>query len=270
MPLESHNRREQPQNFISSARREHLPKYSPDGTRIAFESGRSGNEEIWISNADGSHLVQLTAFRNAWSGSPRWSPDGQKIAFDSNAAGNWDIYVTGAQGGHAVRLTTTESQEFRPSWSHDGKWIYFCSTRTGQPQVWKIPAAGGAAVPVTKHGGGVAFESTDGEDLYYTKTKEDQQLWKMPVRGGDETRVLGPMLDNNFAVSKRGIYFLESARSETNLRVRFFSFATRTIQTLGVVPGPSADEIDVSPDERWLLYATTDGGSELMLIENLH
>ena len=275
MRLDRSNHGEQPRNFISSARREHLPKYSPDGTRIAFESGRSGNEEIWIGNADGSHLVQLTAFRNgAWSGSPRWSPDGQKIAFDSNASGNWDIYVIGAQGGHAVRLTTAESQEFRPSWSHDGKWVYFCSTRTGEPQVWKIPAGGGVAVPVTKHGGAVAFESKDGDDLYYTKAPKDQQLWKMPVRGGDETRVLGSMLDNNFAVSKRGIYFLDGARSDANLTVRFFSFATRAIQTLGAVPGPSADEIDVSPDERWLLYSSIDSGGEssgeLMLIENVH
>jgi Tol biopolymer transport system component len=260
------NERGQAQSFIASTRIEVLPRYSPDGQRITFQSGRSGNQEIWICNADGSHPVQVTAFRNAWAGSPRWSPDGQKIAFDGNAAGNWDIYVVGSQGGQVVRLTTIESQEFRPSWSHDGKWIYFCSTRTGHPQVWKIRAAGGAAVPVTKHGGDVAFESVDGNDLYYTK---DQQLWKMPVGGGDETRVLASVLDNNFAPAKRGIYFLEGASSDANLRVQFLSFATHAIQTVGMVPGPSGDEISVSPDERWLLFGTIGGaGSELMLIEN--
>jgi Tol biopolymer transport system component/DNA-binding winged helix-turn-helix (wHTH) protein len=261
------NEPEQAHSFISSTRAEVLPKYSPDGRRIAFHSTRSGNHEIWVCNADGSHPVQLTAF-HAWSGSPRWSPDGQKIAFDGNAAGNWDIYVIGSQGGQAVRLTTSEAQEFRPSWSHDGKWVYFCSTRTGHLQIWKIPSAGGAAVAVTKHGGGVAFESMDGEDLYYTK---DQQLWKVPVRGGEETRVLASLLDNNFAPVKRGIYFLEGTPSDANLRVQFLSFATHAIQTIGLVPGPSADEISVSPDERWLLFGTmSGGGSELMLIENFH
>lgn len=266
MPLDR-NQREQAHSFIASSRFEFLPKYSPDGRRIAFESGRSGNDEIWICNADGFHPVQLTRLR-AWAGSPRWSPDGQKIAFDSNAAGNWDIYVIGSQGGKAIRLTASESQEFRPSWSHDGQFVYFCSTRTGQPQVWKIPTASGAAAAVTKHGGDVAFESMDGEDLYYTK---DQQLWKIPVRGGDETRVLTSLLNNNFAPAKRGVYFLEGTPSDANLHVQFLSFATHIVQTIGMVPGPVVDEISVSPDERWLLFGTRRGaGSELMLIENFH
>jgi Tol biopolymer transport system component/DNA-binding winged helix-turn-helix (wHTH) protein len=260
--------REQPQSFISSTRGEILARYSPDGGRIAFESSRSGNDEIWICNADGSHPVQLTKFRNAWSGSPRWSPDGERIAFDSNAAGSWDIYVIGSQGGQAVRLTTTETQEFRPSWSQDGKWVYFCSKRTVQPQVWKIPAEGGTAIQVTQHGGGVAFESRDGETLYYSR---NQQLWQVPVRGGEETPVLASVLDNNFEPSQRGIYFLEGAPSDANLRLQFFSFATRHIQNVGMVPGPVWGEISISPDERWLLFGTRDGeGRELMIIGNFH
>src|SRR3954466_815858 len=75
-------------------------------------------------------------------------------------------YVIPSQGGKPTRLTKSETNEFRPSWSHDGKWIYYCQTRTGHVQVWKIPASGGAEVQVTTNGGGVAFESVDGEDLY--------------------------------------------------------------------------------------------------------
>jgi Tol biopolymer transport system component/DNA-binding winged helix-turn-helix (wHTH) protein len=260
------NKREQAQMFISSTRMEHLARYSPDGRRIAYQSGRSGSQNIWVCNADGSHPVQLTAVRGAWAGSPRWSPDGQKITYDSNVTGNWDIYVIDAQGGPPVQLTTTNTQEFRPSWSNDGRWIYFCSTRTGQPQVWKVPSTGGTTVPITKNGGGVAFESTDGKDLYYTK---EQQLWKMPVRGGNETLVLASMLDNNYAPVKRGIYFLEGTATDAGLRLQFLNFTTDAIQHIGTVPGPSADEISVSPDERWFLYSTTSGaGSELMLIKN--
>jgi Tol biopolymer transport system component len=266
MPLHG-NGTERALPLISSTRLEFLPKYSPDGLRIAFESNRSGNEEIWICNADGSHLVQLTAFR-AWAGSPRWSPDGQKIAFDGNAAGNWDIYVISSQGGQAVRLTASESQEFRPSWSHDGKWIYFCSTRTGRPEVWKVPATGGTESAVTKQGGGVAFESVDGRDLYYTK---GQELWRIPVRGGEETRVLPSLFENEFVPTKHGIYFIEGGASETNLRLQFLDFATHAIKTIGMVPAPVGDEMSVSPDERWMLFQKCDrDGSELMLVENFH
>jgi Tol biopolymer transport system component/DNA-binding winged helix-turn-helix (wHTH) protein len=261
---------EEAQNFISSTRIEFHAKYSPDGKRIAFESNRSGNNEIWISDANGSNPVQLTAFRNAWAGSPRWSPDGRKITFDCNAAGTWDIYVISSQGGKSTRLTTNEANEFRPSWSHDGNWIYYCSTRTGHGQVWKLPANGGAEVQVTRRGGYIAFESLSGEDLYYTK---EHELWKTPVRGGDEVRVLKSPAEIYFAPAKRGIYFLEDTQSFDNtLSLKFLDYTTHAIKTIAAIPGPFADdEISVSPDEQWMLYGKTGrGGSELMLIENFH
>ena len=79
------------------------------------------------------------------------------------------------------------------------------------------------------------------------------------------------VLDDNFAPTKNGIYFLQGAPSDANLRLQFLSFATHSIQTIGMVPGPGGDEIAVSPDDRWLLFGTREGaGSELMLIENFH
>lgn len=258
--------RGQTQILISSTRLDGLAKYSPDGQRIAFESNRSGYDEIWTSQADGSHLVQLTAFR-AWAGSPRWSPDAQKIAFDSNVAGNWDIYVIGAHGGQPVRLTRSDSNEYRPSWSQDGKWIYYCSTRTQPRQIWKIPATGGAEVQVTKHGGYVAFESVDGKDLYYNN---EQGLWKMPVQGGDETMVLPSLIDAEFAPTKNGLYFVDgSAFSDSTPHLRFLNFSTHAIETVATVPGPARAEISVSSDEQWMLFNKLDNeASELMLIEN--
>ena len=61
--------------------------YSPDGRKVAFESDRGGVINIWLSNADGSHSVQLTTLKRE-SGTPRWSPDGRQLVFDSIEAGN--------------------------------------------------------------------------------------------------------------------------------------------------------------------------------------
>ena len=63
--------------FIASTRMETDPQYSPDGTKIAFESFRSGKDEIWICNSDGSNAWQLTS--TTASGTPNWSPDGQSL-----------------------------------------------------------------------------------------------------------------------------------------------------------------------------------------------
>jgi len=254
----------EPKNFISSTRVDHHAQYSPDGKRIAFESDRSGNPEIWVCNADGSSPVQITSFRNAAAGSPRWSPDGRMIAFDGDAAGSWDIYTISASGGKPNRLTGSDTNEFRPSWSHDGKWIYY---GTGQAQIWKKPAGGGPAIQVTKDGGSVAFESVDGKDLYYTKERE---LWRIPVQGGTEVRVLKSLVYNSFALTARGLYFLEgSESSDLNPRLKFLDPATQAVTLITAVPFPTRGEFAVSPDEKWILFGKVDRvASELMLVEN--
>ena len=75
------------------------PQVSPDGKRLAFQSDRSGNWEIWAAHDDGSNPVQLTSFNGPHTGTPRWSPDGQQIAFDSRPEGRSDIFVISAAGG---------------------------------------------------------------------------------------------------------------------------------------------------------------------------
>src|SRR5205823_5696125 len=156
-----------PAKFIASTRRDTQSYYSPDGKRIVFESNRSGNEEIWICNADGSHPVQLTYFGDAWAGSPMWSPDGAEIALGSNAAGTWDIYVISSGGGKPRRLTNDGADQSWPSWSRDGKSIYYFSTRGKQGQIWKMRTTGGPERQVTRNGGLWSNESLDGKDLYY-------------------------------------------------------------------------------------------------------
>ena len=148
-----------PTRLIASTQADSNPQYSPDGRKITFNSNRSGSDEIWVCDADGSRPMRLTHFNGHGVGSPRWSPDGQRIAFDSRQEGHADIYVVRADGGRPRRITTEPSSEVRPSWSRDGRFIYFGSDRTGNWQVWKAPAEGGAAVQVTKGGGREACRS---------------------------------------------------------------------------------------------------------------
>ena len=91
--------------------------WSPDGRRIAFVSDRDGNDEIYVINADGSGLRNLT--RNpGWDGRPVWSPDGRTIGFVSGRGGNCDkhtrktgrgfncdVYVMNADGSGQRNLT---------------------------------------------------------------------------------------------------------------------------------------------------------------------
>jgi len=80
------------------------PVWSPDGQRIAFVSGRDGNQEIYVMNADGSGQRNLTQGPGGGS-SPAWSPDGRKIAFRSLRDGNGEVYVMNADGSMQQNLT---------------------------------------------------------------------------------------------------------------------------------------------------------------------
>ncbi|NYT18790.1 MAG: hypothetical protein GKC08_00620 [Methanosarcinales archaeon] len=68
------------------------PVFNPEGTKIAFVSDRSGNSDIWVMNANGVGIEQLT-FENSTQTYPAWSPEGDKIAFSSNEGGNYNIWT---------------------------------------------------------------------------------------------------------------------------------------------------------------------------------
>jgi eukaryotic-like serine/threonine-protein kinase len=263
-----------PTLFISSTRDDQSPQFSPDGKRIAFESARSGYAEIWVCDADGSNALQLTSFGGPDVTTPRWSPDGQRIAFDSNATGEYDIWVVGANGGKPKRMTTHPANDGNPSWSHDGKWIYFDSARAGEQQVFKIPANGGEAIQVTRDSGFAPLESPDGKLLYYVKALAATDVWKVPVEGGQASKVLEGLSSYlNLAIVDNGIYFVPVRERGRGSSVKFLSFTTNQIKPVASFEKPlvfgSLGGLAVSPDGRWILYTQVEqAGSELMLVEN--
>ena len=258
-----------PVRFIHTTRQDFAAQYSPDGKRIAFESDRNGVKGIWVSDADGSNLEELFSQSGASCGTARWSPDGQRIAFDFNPEGNYDIYVTRASGGKPMPLTTDSADDVAPSWSRDGKWVYFGSKRTGRDEVWKVSAEGGKAVRVTRNGGETAFESSDGQSVYYIKGGYSGGLWKMPVSGGEESKVLPSVFNRAFSLVNDGIYFIPAPGADRKSSIQFLSFATAQVKTVAPTSALPFEGLSVSPDGRSLLFSQFDDAkSDLMLVEN--
>lgn len=94
------------------------PSYSPKGDKIVFTSDRDGNEEIYISNPDGSKPVRLTK-NNGRDFAPSWSPDGKKIAFTTDRDGlyNEEIYVMNIDGSKQVNVSNNPTIDRYPVWS---------------------------------------------------------------------------------------------------------------------------------------------------------
>ncbi len=115
--------------FVSSPESDYSAEYSPDGTKVALVSRRSGHLEIWVCTASGADCSPITSMRGPEVGSPKWSADGLQIAFDSDQGGHDEIYTVAVEGGAPRRITTEKSHQARPNWSADGRWIYFASDR---------------------------------------------------------------------------------------------------------------------------------------------
>ncbi len=142
---------------------EENPVWSPDGSRIAFQSipydqfldelGKKLYEhdyDIWSIQPDGSSATNLTPDSPAYDGTPKWSPDGQSIAFVSNRSGNMDIWVMRADGTNLIDLTATSANpDVGPIWSPDGRYIaYSAVTVVGMSyEVW-IVSPDGSSDPI--------------------------------------------------------------------------------------------------------------------------
>jgi serine/threonine protein kinase/WD40 repeat protein len=253
---------------IASTRQDIHCKFSPDGRRVAFTSTRSGEWEIWVSDPDGSHAVQLTFMHAQATGGPHWSPDGQRLVFASDLEGQFEVYEIAAAGGQPRRITSHQAFDHAANYSADGKWIYFCSTRNGPYQIWKVPASGGDAVQVTANEGFVSFESPDGAYLYYTESSQTSSpLWRVPTSGGQPVKVLDGIVMWDFSVLEKGIYYIGRAGAETQLQ--FYDFATRTSKTVARNLGEAAGGVTATSDGRTILFSRMDSTiDDLMLVEN--
>lgn len=262
----------QPRPLIRSARADLSEQFSPDGGQIVFASDRTGNFEIWISDADGKNQRQLTD-NNGSSGSPRFSPDGKFIVFDAQTAGNSDIFVVSTNGGTPRRLTADSFNNALPAWSVDGNWIFFLSNRSGDSQIWKIPAAGGEAMQITKQGAFEMFAAPDGKTILYSKGGGKAGLWSVGTDGGNE-RPIAELAEvgswRSWTVSAEGVYFTPFT-AQNPFRIKFFDFAarqTKTVADIKKAPLTYYSNLAVAPDGKKILYAQRDqSASAIMLAE---
>jgi plastocyanin len=96
--------------------------------QVAFDEQLCCSFDIWVVNADGSGLTNLTNTPDAAENAPAWSPDGTKIAFVRDS----DIWVMNADGSNQVDLTNQPEVEFNPDWSADGSQIAYVRLTVGE------------------------------------------------------------------------------------------------------------------------------------------
>lgn len=109
------------------------PRFSPDGTRIAFTSDRDGLDNLWVVDVDGSNPRQITKERERQVNSPIWTPDGQyligrKHYRNTRSLGSGEMWLYHVGGGSGLQLTKRRNWEQNagePEISPDGRYLYY-------------------------------------------------------------------------------------------------------------------------------------------------
>jgi Tol biopolymer transport system component/DNA-binding winged helix-turn-helix (wHTH) protein len=257
---------------LTSTQQDSAPSLSPDGSFFAFQSRRSGNQEIWIASQAGDQLRQLTFLAGPLTGSPSWSNHGNRILFDSRPGGHSHIFCVAAAGGRPKQLTFGDANDITPRWSHDDQSIYFRSNRGDRWQLWRVSAAGGDPQPVTTGDGIVPQESPDGKWLYYTRGNEDG-IWRVPPSGGAETQILAqPSADywGYWQVTSRGIFYLDRGASSTAIRIFNPDTKVTSLYTILKEVPPVYSGLAVAQEGKVILLTDQhDAGRHITLIQAL-
>jgi Tol biopolymer transport system component/DNA-binding winged helix-turn-helix (wHTH) protein len=263
-----------PSPLIQSTAINRLPRYSPDGSHLAYVSYRSGSGEIWVADADGQNERQLTNLRAHIAGFPRWSPDGKRIAFHARVPSHSQIYVLDVASGIPRQLTNDSSDSGTPSWSSDGKSLFISKMTTGEWSLFKIPSVGGAehplfagpgAFPITAPGRRLVLYSKMTTRGIFARTLDDQDSG-----GAVEEELVDDYLPpfGGIYPVEDGFYYNAGASSGAMRAFRFYSFETK--RSVDIAPAPSTINLGlaVSPDRRRLAYcAENEGNADLILLE---
>ena len=209
------------------------PRFSPDGSRIAYTSDSGGGDNIWVMNANGSDKRQVTKESFRLLNQPTWSPDGRFIAAKKHfttgrSAGTGEVWLYHVSGGTGVALVERASEQLQkelgePIYAPDGSAIYYTRNVSPGPifeyaqdstqSLFEIERfdlkTGEVTTAVSGYGGSVRpTPSPDGERLAFIRRDKDQsQLWIKDLESGAERMIYGDLdLDLQETWAVYGVY----------------------------------------------------------------
>jgi serine/threonine-protein kinase len=261
----------QPTPVLTTSRVESRGAWSPDGRRIAFNSDRLGEMNVWVREVESGAERRITTGAGG-DYQPAWTPDGRSLVFFSARGGNADIWRVTVADGSLVRLTEDRSLDTNPFPSPDGRAIAFLSDRSGRLEVWVMGADGSAPRQLTSIGAGghflrwtadataIIFRAEGGSRLRTMRvTVADGALTQLPDVASGAHMSLSPAQD--VIMDVRGHKTLWAYPLDGRPAARVFEFPD---------PDVRIDYPCWSPDGRWVLFdRAAPLGGDLWIMEGL-
>jgi Tol biopolymer transport system component len=197
------------------------PRFSPDGTTIAFISDRGGQNNLWLMDADGRNPRAVHLSRDLRASEPAWTPDGRFVIVrrqnvSPTADGGDGLVMYSRDGGEGVEIVGRDRRGAAwPAVSPDGRWLYFhestaapgtwsgrADVMQGAKQIRRLEMSTGRVLDVTSgesvqqgqtsSGGGIAaLPSPDGRWLAYARRIPDGTVSYKGHRFGPRTALSG-------------------------------------------------------------------------------
>jgi Tol biopolymer transport system component len=227
-----------PAAFVTdTSQRNNLPRFSPDGKKIALSRWRPGNSsDIWVADADGKNLTQVTQNQGTDS-QANWLPSGDKIAFLSDHNSKHLTLKT-------ISLTTGKEEELADlgddvqfaTLSPDGQRVASNLIQNGVMNIWVANLESGERKQLTFDNETAAFPcwSPDGKWIAYEmKRGHDDYMMLIPSSGGEPKQLTndkGKSWPNSFSPDGDKIVFAGQREGIWNLY--WFSLSTKTQKRL--------------------------------------
>lgn len=270
LPLDSrtHAATGPPQPRVSSSAWESHPRFSPEGSRLAFVSSRSGQTAVWVAEADGDEPRQLTSLPSFVTGFPHWSPNGREIAFHASFPDQErQIYVVDLSGGMPRRI----GSGCCPEWTADGKHLWVTEVGDGN-SLARLRVEDGRREGFFE--GEMPHETPDGERLIFARFSQSG-LFQRSARGNPSDNPEVRLVDDyvppigGIAPAADGFFYIGTSAAGTPRALRFYDYRQKRARDIAPVPNSTGLGMALAPDGNEILYSAgaASSGADLVLLE---